>query len=350
MDLKVTGFGQIYDKKIYLFTIKNHHGDILQITNFGGIVHSWVTYDKHGKEADVLLGCPDLDGYKKRHPYFGAIVGRYANRIANGKFELNGQKYSLKRNLYPHHLHGGESGFDRKVWEVETNKTDHQCTISLSTVSDHMEEGYPGQLTLKVKYTFTNDNELIIEYFAQSDQDTVINLTNHCYFNLSGDRHQNILDHQVWINANAYTQSDENLIPTGTLLPVRGTNLDFLEFHTISERIFNIDPTIQKASGYDHNFILNDHSPDSHVAEVRHQQSGRNLLVYTDQPAIQLYTGNHLLGVDGKFGNYGSYAGLCLETQHFPDSPNHPSFPSTTLKKDENFYSKTIYKVNIIQE
>jgi len=346
MDITMTLFGHINGKEVYLFTLKNIHGQTIQITNYGGIVHSWNTHDRYNSFSDILLGCADLNGYLKRHPYFGAIIGRYANRIAHGNFELNGQVYQLEKNLFPHHLHGGENGFDRKIWNFDTFSSGHQHTLSLTTQSPHLEEGYPGHLELKVNYTFTDDNELIIEYFAHSDMDTVINLTNHCYFNLSGDQQNDILDHEVKISADVYTQSDDTLIPTGMLLPVKRTNLDFLDFHTLSERIFKDDPVLKVAKGYDHNFVLKDHPFDLPVAEVRHQPTGRRLLVYTDQPGIQLYTGNHLKGVDGKVGPYHAYAGFCLETQHFPDSPNHDGFPSTLLKKEEKFYSKTIYKMD----
>ena len=350
MDIAMSAFSHADGKKVHLFTLQNIHGQTIQITNYGGIVHSWKSPDKHEIVSDILLGCTDLNGYLKRHPYFGAVIGRYANRIAHGKFELNGHVYQLQKNLLPHHLHGGENGFDRKVWDFDTFSSDHQCTLSLTTQSAHLEEGYPGHMELKVNYTFTDDNELRIEYFARSDRDTVINLTNHCYFNLSGDQHNDILDHEVKINAEVYTQSDETLIPTGTLLPVAGTNLDFNNFHAISERIFSEDPILKVANGYDHNFVLNAHPFDMPVAEVRHKHSGRRLQVYTDQPGVQLYTGNWLKGVDGKIGQYGNYAGFCLETQHFPDSPNHAAFPTTLLKKGENFYSKTIYKVDTFSE
>jgi aldose 1-epimerase len=344
--VSVSEFGQKEGKKIYVFTMENLQGHVLQITNFGGIVHSWKAPDNRGHISDLLLGCRDLNGYLERHPYFGAVIGRYANRIAGGTFELDGQNYHLEKNLFPHHLHGGVNGFDRKVWDYDTYSSDHQCTLSLTTQSEHMEEGYPGHLDVKVNYTFTDGNELIIEYFAVSDRDTVINLTNHCYFNLSGNQNGDILDHSVKINADEYTESDETLIPTGRLLPVADTNLDFLDFHTISERIFSADPLLQMASGYDHNFVLRAHEFDNAVAEVRHQSSGRRLLVFTDQLGLQLYTGYYLKGVDGKIGKYGPYAGFCLETQHFPDSPNHPEFPTTLLKKGEKYYSKTIYKVD----
>jgi len=347
MNTSVTTIGYIAGKEVNLISITNNRGCQIQITNFGGIVHSWSTPDKYNIFADILLGCADLNDYQKRHPYFGAIIGRYANRIANGLFELNNTIFRLEKNLPPHHLHGGLHGFDRKLWEFDLHSHPEKCELILKTQSAHMEEGYPGLLDLKVIYTYNNDNELIMEYFATTDQDTHINLTNHCYFNLSGDQSKNILNHEVKISAQFYTESDDELIPTGKMASVKNTSLDFLQFRSISDRNFKDDDLLKVTNGYDHNYVITPHDFNSPIAEVLHQHSGRRLQVFTDQPAIQFYSGNWLDGVEGKIGKYAAYAGFCLETQHFPDSPNHPEFPSTRIKKGQNFYSKTIYKVDV---
>ncbi len=345
MDVEIHDFGINDGFKTYVVSIKNDNGHLVQITNYGGIVHSWVCPDKDGIYADILLGCPNLDDYLNGHPYFGAIIGRYANRINHGRFELDGIKYQLPVNLPPHHLHGGILGFDRKIWAMDVKKYPEKCIISLQTESCHLEEGYPGNLIIKVNYTFTNDNQLIIEYFATTDQLTILNLTNHCYFNLSGNPSGNILDHEVLITADFFTKTNDSSIPTGQLESVSGTILNFKNFRKISEGIYSEDPLLKNTKGYDHNFVLIDENFKLPSAVARHKASGRVLEVYTDQPGIQLYTGNWLGGVAGKQGFYADYAGLCLETQHFPDSPNHPNFPDTTLRPGEKFYSKTIYKI-----
>ena len=340
-------FGWIGDKEILLISIYNQKGHKVSITNFGGILHQWECLDKYGKTSDILLGCKDFADYQSTHPYFGAIIGRYANRIAFGKFYLKGVLYTLNTNQPPHHLHGGNSGFDKKIWDAELEEYADRCTLHLKTLSPHMEEGFPGNLMVKVSYTFNNDNELIIDYIASTDAPTMINLTNHCYFNLTGNQHGNILDHQVCIVADQFTEVDETLIPTGKILPVEGTILDLRKFRKIGDCINAQDPMFSDTKGFDHNYVINDHNPASTVATVRDHKSGRMLEVKTDQPGMQLYTGNWLGDVDGKEGKYIPYAGLCLETQHFPDSPNHVNFPSTVLLPGEKFMSKTIYKISL---
>ncbi len=349
MDRKIENFGSIKAQNVSLITLTNGTGHQVRITNFGGIVHSWFCPDKHGVYEDILLGCPDLNGYTERHPYFGAIVGRYANRIRHGQFELDGVTYRLPKNLPPHHLHGGEQGFDRKIWKFEVVELKDRTSVVLTTVSEHMEEGYPGELDLKVTYTFTDENELVIEYWATTDRKTHINLTNHCYFNLSGRPGAQILDHEVRISASHYTESDEELIPTGKISPVADTVLDFTDFHLISERIFMDNPLLKVAKGYDHNYVIDPHSIQQPVAEARHILSGRRLQVFSDQPGIQLYAGNWLGGVHGKGVVYSDFAGLCLETQHFPDTPHHPGFPTTILIPGETFYSKSSYKIDTVK-
>lgn len=324
---------------VQLFTLKNANGMEVSITNYGGIVTSIKAPDKNGKIEDVVLGFDDLEQYKAGHPFFGAIAGRYANRIANGRFELNDEVYELATNNGENHLHGGEVGFDKKVWDYKLNENENAVTFSY--LSADGEEGYPGNLDVSVTYTLTDENELKIDYHATTDKPTVVNLTNHSYFNLSGDPSQGIRDHLLTIHAGQYTPVDEGLIPTGELRSVEGTPFDFKKAEYIGARIDSIPP------GYDHNFVLN--NPDEGVrkiATVQHEESGRVMEVYTDKPGVQLYTGNFL---DGNFSDRNGnpieqHAALCLETQHFPDSPNKPDFPSPVLNENETYQTTTIYQ------
>jgi aldose 1-epimerase len=349
MNIKTDQFGRINNEDVHLVTITNDVGNAISITNYGGIVHSWLCADNQGNIADVLLGCATLEDYTQRHPYFGAIVGRFANRIRNGKFILNETDYQLSINLPPHHLHGGNEGFDRKIWKMRVEQGRNESKIHLSATSNHMEEGYPGHLNVNVSYTFTNDNELIMEFEATTDRTTIVNLCNHCYFNLSGDQSRQILDHQLLLHADGFTVSDEDSIATGEVKSVENTSLDFRTFRSIGEGINLPDSWITKAKGYDYNFMLNAHLPDKAVAILKHEGTGRILEVFTDQPGIQLYSGNWLEGSLGKSGKYQDYSGVCLETQHVPNSPNLPNFPSTVLQPGETYYTKTIYKIGILQ-
>ncbi len=335
-------------KDIVLINISNDNNHTVSITNYGGIVHSWHCPDDQGNISDILLGCENILDYQNSHPYFGAIVGRYANRIAFGKFIINGVEYVLATNNPPHHLHGGNVGFDKKIWDYQMVENIDAITVVLKYTSSHMEEGYPGSLSIKVVYTFDNQGRLTIEYEATTDRATHINLTNHCYFNLNSDNNSTILDHHLQINASTITETDETLIPTGNIKEIISSNLDFTKMTEIGLRIKNDDPELNKANGYDHNYIITDSNIDSLAATVHHPKSSRRLQVYTTEPGIQLYTGNWLEDVDGKHGKYKNYSGLCLETQHYPDSPNHPSFPSTLLLPDETYHSKTIYKIDLI--
>lgn len=314
----------------------------VSITNYGGIVTSIKVPDKNGNIENVVLGFDDLEKYKAGHPFFGAIAGRYANRIANGRFELNGEVYELSTNDGENHLHGGEEGFDKKLWDAEVNEDEN--SVTLSYLSPDGEEGYPGNLEVYVTYTLTDDNELRIDYHATTDKPTVVNLTNHSYFNLSGDPSRGILDHLLTIQADRYTPVNEGLIPTGELQPVEGTPFDFTEPEYIGARIDSIPP------GYDHNFVLN--NPGSglrKIATVEHEESGRIMEVYTDQPGVQFYTGNFLDGslMDRQGQPIEQYAALCLETQTFPDSPNKPDFPSPVLNPDETYETTTIYQFKV---
>lgn len=336
-------FGTMDDgRTVQLFTLTNSNGMEVSITNYGGIVTSIKVPDEDGNIENVVLGFDNLEQYKSGHPFFGAIAGRYANRIANGQFELNGETYQLATNDGENHLHGGEEGFDKKLWDAEVNEDEN--SVTLSYLSPDGEEGYPGNLDVEVTYTLTEENELRIDYHATTDKATVVNLTNHSYFNLSGDPSQGILDHLLMIHADRYTPVDEGLIPTGELRPVEGTPFDFTEPETVGARIESIPP------GYDHNFVLNDpNSGIRQIATVEHEESGRIMEVYTDQPGVQLYTGNFL---DGSLtGHHGvpieQYAALCLETQTFPDSPNKPDFPSAVLNPGETYETTTIYQFKV---
>jgi len=337
------------DQNIVLITITNDNQHSVAITNLGGIVHSWLCPDASGQIADVLLGCKNILDYQNSHPYFGAIVGRYANRIAWGKFVIDDVEYTLATNNPPHHLHGGNVGFDKKIWEYHIIENPNDITIHLSCTSPHMEEGYPGNLQVHVSYTFDNDGQLTINYEATTDQATHINLTNHCYFNLSGDAESTILDHLLQINSEMITETDQMLIPTGNIVNIKDSNLDFTAMTDIGLRIKNDDPNLLKAKGYDHNFVL-DTQLETVVAIALHAPTGRRLQVFTTEPGIQLYTGNWLNDVDGKHCKYKDHAGFCLESQHYPDTPNHPTFPTTLLKPGEIYRSKTVYKIDLVPQ
>jgi len=342
-------FGKTFDgKEVYLFTLENKNGMIVKIINYGGIINSIMVPDNQGKIEDVVLGYKNLDDYvSKGNPtYFGCLVGRFANRIAKGKFKLDGIEYKLATNNQPNHLHGGLKGFDKVIWDAKEQSDSISSALELTYLSKDGEEGYPGNLKVKVVYTLTNDNELKLEYFAETDKATPINLTNHSYFNLSGDAKRDILDHEIKIDADKYTPINETLIPTGELKEVKGTPFDFREFKKIGK---DLAATI---IGYDHNFVLNSKGPGMHkIVEVIENQSKRKMEVFTDQIGVQFYTGNFLDGsLIGKEGKpYNKHFGFCLETQHFPDSPNQPNFPSCILKPGEKYNYTTIYKFSVLK-
>lgn len=328
-------------KEVSLFTMSNRRHTSVRITNYGGIITTILTPDQNGKPADIVLGFNTLDGYLAEHPYFGALIGRYGNRIAKGRFVLNGKEYRLAINDGKNHLHGGLVGFDKVVWEAEELRNDTEVGVRLTYLSKDGEEGYPGNLHTTVTYLLNDQNELKISYEAATDQPTVVNLTNHAYFNLAGEGSGNILDHELMINADRYTAVSADLIPTGELVPVKGRAMDFSAPQKIGAKI------IQVKGGYDHNYVLNKTSKElSLAAKVYEPKSGRILEVLTTEPGVQFYTGNFLDGtLTGKSGrNYGQHAGFCLETQHFPDSPNHPEFPSTLLNPGDLYRQVTIYK------
>lgn len=335
-----------------LYTLRNANGMTIRITNYGGIITSWTAPDKTGKYEDITLGCDSLSDYLKGVPYFGALVGRYGNRIANGKFTLNGQAYTLAQNNGPNSLHGGIKGFDKVLWQaIAVDGEEPQ--LKLRYVSADEEEGFPGTLTTDVTYTLQKDNALSIDYTATTDKPTVVNLTNHAYFNLSGDMNKTVLDHEVAIKADRFLPVDETLIPTGELKPVAGTVFDFTKFKKISEGINADDQQIKFGGGYDHCWVFADNSNSlKEVASVFEPGSGRVMTVSTTEPAIQFYTGNFLDGtVTGKGGvSYAHRTGFCLETEHYPDSPNQPKFPSTVLQPGETYRTTTVYKFSVKQD
>jgi aldose 1-epimerase len=315
----------------------------VKITNYGAIVTSILTPDKNGNMGDVVLGFDSLDGYlKDKSTYLGAIVGRYGNRIAKGKFTLDGKTYTLATNNAPNHLHGGKVGFDNVLWTAEEVQSNEGPAVKLTYLSKDGEEGYPGNLTSVVTYTLTDDNGLKIDYLATTDKATPINLTNHSYFNLGAGKVENNYGHIVTINADKYTPVNSTLIPTGELKTVKGTPMDFTTPHAIGERIKQVE-----GGGYDHNYVLNKQANEmSLAATVYEPTTGRYMEVQTTQPGIQFYSGNFLDGsMKGKNGiTYNKHYAFCLETQHFPDSPNQKNFPSAILKPGEKYQESTIYQ------
>jgi aldose 1-epimerase len=331
-----------------LYTLRNSKGVEAKITNYGGIVVSLKVPDRNGKFDDVVLGFNDLDSYlTKNDPYMGALIGRYGNRIAKGRFTLNGAEYKLAVNNGENHLHGGIKGFDKVVWTGREMKTTAGPAVVLTYLSKDGEEGYPGNLNVRVVYTLTNNNELKIDYSATTDKDTVTNLTHHSYFNLAGEGNGDILNHTVTINANRFVPTDAGSIPTGELKSVAATPFDFLKATAIGARINQDDEQLKLGNGYDHTWVINGRPGTMRLAATAYEAtSGRVMQVWTTEPGVQFYTGNFLNGtLTGKSGKiYARRTGFCLETQHYPDSPNQPSFPTTILKKGQTLKSTTIYR------
>jgi aldose 1-epimerase len=338
-------YGTADGEEVTLFTLTNGSGMTVEIMNYGGIIQSIMVPDRNGEMANVTLGFDNLDRYLEGHPYFGNITGRYANRIAKGTFELEGETYQLAINNEPNTLHGGEKGFDKYVWDAEV--LENEVGVRLSRTSPDDEEGYPGNLEVEVTYTLTEDNEIRIDYHATTDAPTVVNLTNHAYFNLAGEGNGSILDHELQLMASSYTPVDETLIPTGEIAQVAGTPMDFTTPHAIGERIRDDFEQLVIGRGYDHNYVLDRENDDSLqlAARVTEPTSGRVLEVLTTEPGIQFYSGNFLdgavIGASGRMYRQGD--GFALETQHFPDSPNQPEFPTTVLNPGEEFNSTTVY-------
>jgi len=342
MSVNKESFGKTPDgKQVDLYTLTNSSGIRARITNFGAILVSLEVPDRDGNLADITLGFDKLDGYLGVHPYFGAIVGRYANRIGKAAFKLDGVEYKLAANNDVNHLHGGIKGFDKVVWRLEDLSVKGAgALVKLSYISEDGEEGYPGNLACSVIYTLTEDNKLGISYEAETDKKTVLNLTNHSYFNLAGQGTGDILGHELMINADKYTVVDEGLIPTGENRNVKGTPMDFTTPMTIGSRIGQVE------GGYDHNYVLNSGGSMALAAKVYEPTSGRVMEIYTDQPGVQFYTGNFLDGsLTGKAGKvYQKNYGFCLETQHFPDSPNKPDFPTVVLFPGQKYATVTAIK------
>ncbi|WP_221390588.1 aldose epimerase family protein [Dyadobacter sp. NIV53] len=340
-------FGQLPDGQTAdLYTLTNSKGMTVNITNYGGIITKLTAADKKGEWADVVLGFDSLPPYLKGHPFFGALVGRYGNRIAKGKFKLNGKEYKLAINNGPNALHGGLKGFDKQLWKTTEIKKDSTVGLQLEYTSKDMEEGYPGNLTVKIIYTLANDNSLTIDYTATTDKETVINLTNHSYFNLSGLK-RDILGHEVTILSDSIVPVDTTLIPTGKLRAVEGTPFDFRKSAIVGTGIDKTDDEqIKSGGGYDHCWVLKREDKGlMQFAKVKDPESGRVMEVSTTEPAVQFYTGNFLDGsLSGKGATFSKRFGLCLETEHYPDSPNQPQFPSTVLKPGKTYHTTTMYK------
>ena len=344
-----SSFGKTTEgQSVDIYTLRNRRGMEARITNYGGIVVSLTAPDRDGKFADVVLGYNDLQTYMRPpFPYFGAIIGRYGNRIAKGRFTLNGVEYKLAVNNGENHLHGGLRGFDKVVWTAHERKSTAGPALALNYLSKDGEEGYPGNLRVTVVYTLTNNNELKIDYTAATDKDTVTNLTHHSYFNLAGEGNGDILDHRVVLRANSFIPTDAGSIPTGEIRNVAGTPFDFLKANTIGARINNDDEQLKFGNGYDHTWVINGRMGTLRQAAIVYEAtSGREMEVWTTEPGVQFYTGNFLdAAIIGKSGKpYPRRSGFCLETQHYPDSPNRPNFPTTTLRKGAVYHSTTIYR------
>ena len=352
------------------YTLTNVQGMKMEVLNYGGIIVSLTAPDREGHYEDVVLGFDSLQPYIQRNPFFGALVGRYGNRIAGGKFSLDGNEYALAQNNGKNHLHGGTKGFDKVVWISQALETPEGPSLELAYTSAHMEEGYPGELSVRVTYLLSNDNALHVDYVATTDRPTIVNLTQHTYFNLNPNA-ETILDHELTLNADRYLPVDEGLIPIGSLNKVTGTPFDFLDAHSVGERIDSDHPQVAIGGGYDHCWVLNGPSrrhrlsasteatqrrrwpaeteDDLKTAAVLFDPAtGREMTVETTEPGVQFYSANFLDGsIKGKGKTYEKRAALCLETQHFPDSPNRPDFPSTRLDPDQTYRSTTVFKFSV---
>ncbi len=336
----------IDDKNVELYNLKNANGLVVQITNYGGKIVSIIVPDRNGNFDDIVTGYDNIEKYVKGDNSFGAIIGRYGNRIANGKFELDGKEYELAKNSGDNHIHGGRKNFSNTVWEVIDEKSD-QRKLSLHYLSKDEEEGYPGNLDVRVVYTLTDNNELIIDYYATTDKATVVNLTNHSYFNLAGGDFEPIYEHELQITAKQFVPGRKDLIPLGALWNVESTPMDFNKSTPIGKRINEDYEQLKIGGGYDHTYVLNNEKGALlKYAEVYDPKTGRVMECRTTEPGVQLYTANHFNGSQvGKNGiSYQKQCAFCLETQHYPDSPNQQQFPSTVLTPDEFYKTTTIYK------
>ncbi len=345
-------FGKLENgENVYKYLLKNDKCEVELIT-YGGIITSIKVPDLNGNLIDVALGFNDFDSYLEGHPYFGAIVGRYANRIDNGSFSIDDNDYNITINNNGTSLHGGIKGFDKVNWNVVSYDSINHNSIKLNYLSKHMEEGYPGNLNTYVKYTLTEDNELVVEYQAETDKPTVLNLTQHTYFNLSGESSGDILDHNLLINADSFLPVNEKIIPTGEIKSVENTPFDFRKIKKIGKDINIEDKQLKLGNGYDHCWVLNDYNKKSRkIGEVNSNKTKINMEIFSDLPGVQLYTGNFLDGSlnSKKHLKYINRSGFCLETQFYPNSPNNQNFPSTKLEPGKKFYSKTSFKFSIIE-
>lgn len=345
--VKKEDFGKMDSQSVELYTLTNRNGVEARIITYGGSVVSLKVPERNGNFDDVMLGFDKLDDYLKSTSFFGALIGRYGNRIARGHFTLNGHEYTLATNNGANHLHGGKRGFDKVIWSARPVQMKGGAALELTYLSKDGEEGYPGNLSVKVTYRLTDNNELQIDYSATADEDTIVNLTHHSYFNLAGQGNGDILNHQLMINADRFTPVDSGLIPTGELRDVKGTPFDFTQPTRIGARISDANEQLKFGNGYDHNFVLNGKIGSMRqAARVFDPMTGRVMEVFTTEPGLQFYSGNFLDGSQiGKGGKvYQFRYGFCLETQHFPDSPNQSAFPSTVLKKGSKYQTSTIYR------
>lgn len=342
MTITKADYGMTQDQQpIEEYTLSNARGMTVKLITYGAIVTGVEVPGRDGEVANVTLGFDDLAGYEQRHPYFGATVGRYCNRIAKGTFALEGKSYSLATNNGDHHLHGGEVGFDKVIWQAEPFERPEEVGVTFRYQSPAGEEGYPGNLDVTAVYTLTADNELRVDFTATTDQATPVNLTNHCYWNLAGAGRGTITEHQLMLAADQYLPVDDTLIPTGKLADVQGTALDFTSAKPIGKELADVP------GGYDHCFVVRGEAGTLRLAaRVTDPASGRGMEIHTTQPGIQFYTGNFLDG-EAANGNYPQHGGFCLETQHFPDSPNQPEFPSTILKPGETFRQTTVHRFTV---
>jgi aldose 1-epimerase len=343
MTLRRTPFGTLSDgREIEMLALRNSTGIEVMVITYGAIITAITVPDRNGHSADIVLGHDNLDSYIRSSPYFGAVIGRYANRIGGGRFSIDGKSYSISKNENDNCLHGGIEGFDKAAWNVSSAD---DRSITLTHTSPDGDQGFPGELTASVTYTLADKSELAVDYEATTTSPTALNLTQHTYWNLTGAGAGDILDHEIEIAGHSFTPVDESLIPTGEMREVNGTPFDFQRASRIGSRIADNDDQLRTGLGYDHNFILDQDRGPAPAVTLTEPLSGRTLWVHTDQPGVQLYTGNRLDGtIIGKQGlAYRQYGGLCLETQHFPDSPNRPEFPSTTLRPGDTFRSRTVF-------
>lgn len=344
-------FGKTIDgADVDQYILSNKKGMEISIITYGGIITSWTAADKNGDYKDIVLGYNTLAEYEAETPYFGALIGRYGNRIAKGKFTLDGETYTLAVNNGENHLHGGLKGFDKVVWDAKTIVNDSTASLELSYLSKDMEEGYPGNLQTKVTYTLNNNDELSVKYEAKTDKPTIVNLTQHSYFNLTADFNQPILDHELVINADSFLPVDSTLIPTGEFRKVAETPFDFRSPKAIGKQIKAENIQIKNGLGYDHCWVLNDQEKGVRfVASAYESISGRLLEVFSDEPGIQFYSGNFLDGTlpSKNEGKYQHRTGFCLETQHYPDTPNQKDFPSVKLNPGESYQSQTVFRFSV---